>query len=154
MPTQINHVAGDQWCAQDTGYAGNVQARTSNLDRFAAESVNAAHAVSSSSVCSPARASSLTSQYPLTHGIFVNDVCLQNGATSIAQAFKAGGYDTAYIGKRHIDGHGRSNYIPPERRQGFEYWKVLECKHNYNQSYYYAGDSDENIEWDTYDAQA
>ena len=152
MPTQINHVAGDQWRVQDTGYAGNVQVRTSNLDRFFAESVNATHAVSGSSVCSPARAPSLTGQYPLTHGIFVNDVCLQNGATSIAQVFKAGGYDTAYIGKRHIDGHGRSNYIPPERRQGFEYWKVLECKHNYNQSYYYAGDSDENIEWDTYDA--
>ena len=91
MPTQINHVAGDQWRAQDTGYAGNVQVRTSNLDRFFAESVNATHAVSGSSVCSPARAPSLTGQYPLTHGIFVNDVCLQNGATSIAQAFKAGG---------------------------------------------------------------
>ena len=154
MPTQINHVAGDQWCAQDTGYAGNLQVRTSNLYRFAAESVNATHVVSGSSVRSPARASSLTGQYPLTHGIFVNDVCLQNGATSLAQAFKAGGYDTAYIGKWHIEGYGRPNYMPPERRQGFEYWKVLEYKHNYNQSYYYAGDSDEKLEWDTYDAQA
>ena len=125
-----------------------------DLDRFAAENVNATHAGSGSSVCSPPGASSLTGQYPLTHGIFVNDVCLQNGATSIAQAFKAGGYDTAYIGKRHIDGHGRSNYIPHGCRQGFEYWKVLGCKHSYNQSYYYAGDSDEKLEWDNYDAQA
>ena len=101
------------------------------IDRFVAENVNVTHVVSGSSVCSPAGASSLTGQYPLTHGIFVNDVCLQNGATSIAQAFKAGVYNTAYIGKRNIDGHGRSNYIPPECRQGFEYWKMLECKHNY-----------------------
>jgi arylsulfatase A-like enzyme len=147
-------VFGDQWRAQDTGYAGNAQVQTPHLDRFAAESVNATHAVSGCSVCSPARASLLTGQYPLTHGIFVNDVCLQNSATSLAQAFKAGGYDTAYIGKWHIDGHGRSNYIPPDRRRGFEYWKVLECTHNYNQSYYYAGDSDEKLEWETYDAQA
>ncbi|HIG53718.1 MAG TPA: DUF229 domain-containing protein [Candidatus Latescibacteria bacterium] len=147
-------VFGDQWRAQDTGYAGNPQVRTPHLDRFAADSVNATHAVSGCSVCSPARASLLTGQYPLTHGIFVNDVCLQNGATSMAQAFKEGGYDTAYIGKWHIDGHGRSNYIPPERRQGFEYWKVLECTHSYNESYYYAGDSDEKLEWETYDAEA
>ncbi|MBT7419285.1 MAG: sulfatase [Gemmatimonadetes bacterium] len=147
-------VFGDQWRAQDTGYAGNPQVRTPNLDRFAAQSVNATHAVSGCSVCSPARASLLTGQYPLTHGIFVNDVCLQNGATSMAQAFKAGGYDTAYIGKWHIDGHGRTNYIPPERRQGFEYWKVLECTHSYNESYYYAGDSDEKLAWENYDAEA
>ena len=147
-------VFGDQWRAQDTGYAGNAQVQTPHIDRFAAESVNATHAVSGCSVCSPARASLLTGQYPLTHGIFVNDVCLQNGATSMGQAFKAGGYDTAYIGKWHIDGHGRSNYIPPERRQGFDYWKVLECTHNYNESYYYAGDSDEKLKWESYDAQA
>ena len=71
-------VFGDQWRAQDTGYAGNAQVQTPHLDRFAAESVNATHAVSGCSVCSPARASLLTGQYPLTHGIFVNDVCLQN----------------------------------------------------------------------------
>ena len=29
VPTQINHVAGDQWRVQDTGYAGNLQVRTS-----------------------------------------------------------------------------------------------------------------------------
>ena len=81
-------------------------------------------------------------------------MCLGDEATSIAQAFAAGGYDTAYIGKWHVDGHGRSNYIPPERRQGFEYWKVLECTHDYNNSFYYAGDSDEKLQWEGYDAIA
>ena len=30
-------VFGDQWRAQDTGYAGNAQVQTPHLDRFAAE---------------------------------------------------------------------------------------------------------------------
>jgi len=96
----------------------------------------------------------LTGQQPLTHGVFVNDVYLHPRATSIAQAFSAAGYDTAYIGKWHVDGHGRSNYIPPERQLGFDHWKVLECTHDYNKSPYYEGDSDEKRYWEGYDAIA
>ena len=147
-------VFGDQWRAQATGYAGNPTVRTPNLDRLAQESVNFTHAVAGCPVCSPYRASMLTGQYPLRHGVFVNDVYLQPKAPSIAHAFADNGYDTAYIGKWHVDGHGRSNYIPPERRQGFEYWKVLECTHSYNQSAYYAGDSEKKLTWEGYDAIA
>ena len=50
---------------------------------------------------------------------------------SLGKAFAAEGYDTAYIGKWHVDGHGRDAPIPPERRQGFQFWKVLECTHDY-----------------------
>ena len=148
----IVFVFGDQWRAQATGYAGNPTVKTPHLDRFATESINLTQAVSGYPVCSPARASLLTGQFPLTHGVFVNDVHLDNSAVSIAQAFKQGGYQTSYIGKWHVDGHGRSNYIPPERRQGFADWKVLECTHNYNQSAYYSGNSDQKLFWDGYDA--
>ena len=147
-------VFGDQWRAQATGYAGNPTVQTPNLDRLAQECVNFNSAVAGCPVCSPYRASLLTGQYPLTHGVFVNDVYLAPNAPSIAQAFAANGYDTAYIGKWHVDGHGRSNYIPPERRLGFDYWKVLECTHSYNESAYYAGDSDEKQTWEGYDAIA
>jgi len=147
-------VFGDQWRQQATGYAGNPNVKTPNLDALARESVNFTHAVAGCPVCSPYRASLLTGQRPLTHGVFVNDVYLQPRATSIAQAFSAAGYDTAYIGKWHVDGHGRSNYIPPERRMGFDYWKVLECTHDYNKSAYYEGDSDEKRHWEDYDAIA
>jgi arylsulfatase A-like enzyme len=145
---------GDQWRQQATGYAGDPNVRTPHLDRLATESVNFTHAISGWPVCSPYRASLLTGQRPLTHGVFVNDVCLGTRATSIAQAFAGAGYDTAYIGKWHLDGHGRSRYIPPERRQGFAYWKVLECTHDYNDSAYYAGDSEEMRRWGGYDAIA
>jgi arylsulfatase A-like enzyme len=147
-------VFGDQWRQQATGYAGDPNVKTPNLDALARESVNFTHALSGCPVCSPYRASMLTGQRPLTHGVFVNDVYLQPRATSIAQAFSSAGYDTAYIGKWHVDGHGRSNYIPPERRPGFDYWKVLECTHDYNHSPYYAGTSDEKRFWNGYDAIA
>lgn len=157
MGTQTPNVVfvfGDQWRAQATGYAGNPSVQTPNLDRFSQSSVNFRQAVAGCPVCSPYRASLLTGQFPLTHGVFVNDVYLQHRSPSLADAFAGSGYDTAYIGKWHVDGHGRSNYIPPERRQGFGYWKVLECTHNYNESAYYAGDSDEKLIWEGYDAIA
>ena len=150
----IVFVFGDQWRQQAVGYAGDPNVQTPNLDSLARESINFTHALSGCPVCSPYRASLLTGQRPLTHGVFVNDVYLQPRATSIAEAFSAAGYDTAYIGKWHVDGHGRSNYIPPERRLGFDYWKVLECTHDYNSSPYYEGDSDEKLYWDGYDAIA
>ena len=145
---------GDQWRRQATGYAGDPNVKTPHLDALAEESINFTYAIAGCPVCSPYRASLLTGQYPLTHGVFVNDVCLQPNGTSIAEAFCAAGYDTAYIGKWHVDGHGRSSYIPSERRQGFDYWKVLECTHDYNHSPYYTGNSGEKLYWKGYDAIA
>jgi arylsulfatase A-like enzyme len=146
-------VFADQWRAQAAGYAGNVDVRTPNLDRLAAESVNFVSAVSGCPVCSPYRASLLTGQYPLTHGVFLNDVLLPNKAVTIAEVYKAAGYATGYIGKWHLDGNRRSAFIPRERRQGFDFWKVLGCTHNYNNSPYY-GDDNVKLKWDGYDAIA
>jgi len=147
-------VFSDQHRAEACGYAGNPDVKTPNMDHLAGESISFTHAVSGMPVCCPYRASLMTGQYPHHHGVFVNDVCLSDRAVSIAQAFHDGGYDTAYIGKWHLDGHGRSSYIPVERRQGFEYWKVLECTHDYNQSFYYEQEADEKKKWEGYDAFA
>ena len=146
-------IFGDQWRAQATGYAGDPNVQTPNLDRFATESLNFTHAVSNCPVCSPWRATLMTGQYPLTHGVFVNDVPISSDPVYLADVFKDAGYETAYIGKWHIDGYGRSAYIPPERRKGFDYWKVRECTHDYNDSFYYA-DGPEKLWWEGYDAIA
>ncbi|HNS20744.1 MAG TPA: sulfatase [Sedimentisphaerales bacterium] len=146
-------VFADQWRAQATGYAGDPNAQTPNVDRLAERSVNFANAVSCCPVCSPYRASLLTGQYPLTHGVFLNDVPLRNEAVSLAEVYRQAGYDTAYIGKWHLDGNRRSAFIPRERRQGFDFWKVLGCTHAYNNSFYY-GDEDVRLKWEGYDAIA
>ncbi len=128
----------DQWRAEAFGYAGNPDVKTPHLDQLQREGVHLVNAVSGLPVCCPTRASLLTGQRPLTHGVFLNDVPLDPEAVTIGKVLRAAGYDTGYIGKWHVDGHGRSNFIPRERRQGFEYWKVLECTHDYNHSAYYA----------------
>ncbi|MBI9016082.1 MAG: sulfatase [Phycisphaerae bacterium] len=152
----IIFIFADQWRAQACGYAGdpNLAGKTPHLDKLAGESVNLSNAVSTCPVCTPYRASLLTGQYPLSHGLFLNDAPLAQNALSIAEVYKAEGYDTAYVGKWHIDGHGRGSYIPKERRQGFEYWKVLECTHDYNNSWYYADEDQTKRRWQGYDAIA
>ena len=146
-------VIADQWRYEAFGYAGNLDVKTPNLDRLQRQSVHFTHAVSGMPVCSPMRASFHTGQRPLTHGVFLNDVPLNPDAASLGKSLRAAGYDTGYIGKWHVNGDGRSNSIPPERRQGFDYWKVLECTHDYSNSFYYAGGS-EKLKWEGYDAIA
>jgi arylsulfatase A-like enzyme len=146
-------VLADEWRAQDLGFNGNKDVLTPNLDRLAGEAVNFTNTISTCPVCCPYRGTLLTGQYPLTTGVFVNDVQLNPEAQSLGKIFKSAGYQTAYIGKWHLDGHGRNSFIPVERRQGFDYWKALECTHDYNKSYYW-GIDDKKAKWEGYDAYA
>ena len=150
----VVYILTDQWRAKATGYNGDPNALTPNIDRLAAESLNFANAIATSPVCTPARAALLTGRYPTTTGMFMNDVPLSPDEESMGKSFKEAGYETAYIGKWHVDGHGRASYIPPERRQGFDYWKVLECTHDYQSSEYYDGDDPRIRTWPGYDAFA
>jgi len=147
------YVFADQWRAQATGYAGNKDVKTPNLDKLTGQSVNFSNAVSGCPVCSPYRASLMTGRYPLTHGVFLNDLLLNNDAVSLAQAYNRAGYETGYIGKWHLNGNRRGAFIPRERRQGFKFWKVLDCTHNYNNSFYYADDN-VKLKWEGYDSIA
>ncbi|MFT5368585.1 MAG: arylsulfatase A-like enzyme [Candidatus Latescibacterota bacterium] len=150
----VVYILTDQWRAKATGYNGDPNAITPHIDKLASESINFANAIGTSPVCTPARAALLTGRFPTTTGVFMNDVSLSPDENSIGKAFKSGGYDTAYIGKWHVDGHGRASYIPPERRQGFDYWKVLECTHDYQNSQYYDNNDPEIKTWPGYDAFA
>jgi arylsulfatase A-like enzyme len=152
--TNIVFILADQWRAKATGYAGDPNVKTPNLDKLAASCVNLRNAVSVCPVCTPYRASLLTGRFPTSTGMFLNDLHLPDEEVCLAEIFKSAGYDTAYIGKWHLDGHGRSAFIPRERRQGWDYWKVAECDHNYQHSHYYEGDSDERKIWEGYDAYA
>jgi arylsulfatase A-like enzyme len=153
-------ILADEWRAQATGYNGDPNVRTPVLDRLAGESVNFQNAVSGTPVCCPYRASLLTGQYPLTNGVFINDVELKPKGITWGEAFARAGYRTGYIGKWHVYGspdgqYGRRlAYIPPEKRFGFEYWKACECTHEYNHSLYYQGDDPTPRYWPGYDALA
>ena len=148
----IVFVLSDQWRAQATGYNSdsNLIGKTPNLDKMAAEGVNFRNAVSVTPVCTPYRAALLTGKFPTTTGMIFNDLHLPEQHVTMAELFKEAGYQTGYIGKWHLDGMGRSAYTPPERRQGFDYWKALECSHQYTDLLYYEGNSSEKKRWDGY----
>jgi arylsulfatase A-like enzyme len=150
----VIYLFADQWRASATGYSGDPNVKTPNLDRLAKESINFETAVSVCPVCTPYRAALITGRYPTTTGMFLNDIYLSDSELCMGEIYKSAGYETAYVGKWHLDGHGRSSYIPPERRQGFDYWKVGECDHNYPKSHYYTGNSSEKKYWEGYDAFA
>jgi len=155
----IIYILADQWRAQDIGYAGNPEVITPNLDKLAQQSVVFTNAVSGCPVCSPHRASLLTGQYPLTHGVFYNDKPLKNEALTIAEVLKEEGYQTGYIGKWHVNGHtkgetyreSRNAPVTEDRRQGFDFWKVNECTHNYVDGFYYDEQNKKHF-WEGYDA--
>jgi arylsulfatase A-like enzyme len=148
----IVYVLADQWRAQATGYSGdpNLIGKTPNLDQMAAQGVNFKNAISVTPVCTPYRAALLTGQYPTTTGMIFNDLHLPDESVTMAELFKDSGYKTGYIGKWHLDGMGRFEYTPPERRQGFDYWKALECSHDYNNLIYYEGGDSEKKTWEGY----
>jgi arylsulfatase A-like enzyme len=150
----IVYILTDQWRGSALGYAGNPDVKTPYLDAFAKESINFRNAVSVTPVCTPHRAALLTGKFPTTTGMFLNDLYLPSEELCMAEIFKAEGYNTAYWGKWHLDGHGRTNNVVPERRQGFDYWKANECSHNYNKMPYYDNNNPEMQIWKGYSPYA
>lgn len=156
----VVYILVDQWRAQAFGFNGDPNAHTPHIDALAAESVNFRNAVSGFPVCSPYRASLLTGQYAVRHGLVVNDVPLQPNGPTLGETFQKAGYQTGYIGKWHVYGSPdgkfgrRLAFVPKQSRFGFDYWKACECTHDYNRSLYFEGDDTTTRYWDGYDAVA
>jgi arylsulfatase A-like enzyme len=150
-------VFADEWRAQAAGHAGDPNCDTPAIDAFAGESVDVSLAVSGCPVCCPYRASLMTGQYPLTHGVFINDVELDPGCRSLAQVFGAGGWRTAYVGKWHLYGSPDGRYgrrsapVPRSHQLGFDDWWGFECTHDYWQSPWYHNDDPARHLWEGYD---
>ncbi len=134
----IVFVFADQLRGSSLGHVGQEPVITPNLDRFAGQGMRMTRAVSNCPLCCPMRASMITGQHPLSHGVIGNDIRLPEDGPSIARALNEAGYRTAYIGKWHLDGTDRSGFTPPgPRRQGFGHWAAYNCNHLYYEAYYY-----------------
>jgi len=124
----------------DIGCYGSDYYETPNIDRLAREGVKFTDAYAGSCVCSPSRVSIMTGKYPhrlhITHAIPIDgskrlnqaqkgttrlldaDYCknLPLEEVTIAEALKAGGYRTGFIGKWHCCWDEK--YFP--EHQGFD----------------------------------
>ncbi len=144
----------DQWRTSALGFHGNDIVQTPNLDSFEKQAINFKNTVSVLPVCTPYRASLMTGRYPSSTGMFINDLYLPSEELCMAEIFNKADYNTAYLGKWHLDGHGRSNNVAPERRQGWEFWKGSECDHNYHKEHYFANNDTAKKYWDGYSTHA
>lgn len=119
-------VFADQLRAQSLGCYGDKQAITPNIDRLASQGARFTNAISTYPICSPFRAMLMTGRRPMSNGVVYNDLPIWDGQTCIADAFKAYGYETGYIGKWHLAGGVPDDL--PGRRLGFDYWSPPEGK--------------------------
>lgn len=137
------------------GYAGHPNLKTPNIDRIANEGVNFRNAFSTTSLCSPSRASLLSGLYAHRHGVTNNFTEFPSALDSFPKALQRVGYTTAYVGKYHM---GENNDEP---RPGFDYFvthkgqgKYYDNEFNFNgqrrelvKGYYTTAVTDIALEW-------
>lgn len=115
----------------DLGCYGSSNYKTPNLDKFASTALRFTDAYAGGSVCSPTRAAILTGKSPARLKItdWIPGYRSQKGMllgpkihnelphkeVTIAEALKAKGYKTAFVGKWHLGGEG---FFP--ENQGFD----------------------------------
>lgn len=152
------YIFADQWRAHGIGAAGEDPVATPNMDRFAAESMSCTNAISTYPLCSPHRAALLTGKYPLSCGMWTNCkigldevLMLKPQEITISDVLHDAGYETAYIGKWHLDGSEKNfydepvsgavnwdAYTPPgERRHHFDYWISYGAMDNHLNPHYW-----------------
>lgn len=96
-------ITTDQQRYDAYGCNGGAVARTPVTDQLAADGIRYERAYCTNAVCSPARSTMLTGQYPRTHGVVANGIPLPEDAPSVAQTLNDAGYRTALIGKVHFE---------------------------------------------------
>jgi uncharacterized sulfatase len=87
------------------GAYGHPDLRTPNIDRLAEDGIKFERAYTTCPLCTPAWAGIFTGIYGHTAGAWTNNLALGKNIVTMGQRFRDGGYDTAYIGKWHLDGH-------------------------------------------------
>lgn len=105
----------DQHRADHLGCYGNPVVRTPNIDSIAATGVRFNRFHVATPVCMPNRASIMTGRMPSIHRSRSNGIPLSLDATTFSQLLLEHGYDTALIGKCHLQNmEDRPPLVEPE----------------------------------------
>jgi arylsulfatase A-like enzyme len=111
----------------DLGSYGHPVIKTPNLDALAKEGLSFTSHYAPSALCSPSRAGLLTGRNPYRTGIRswipeASGIFLRDEEITLAEVLKDVGYDTAHIGKWHLNSDLGSNTEPQPTDQGFDYF--------------------------------
>lgn len=116
----ILFVTVDQQRYDALGVTGHPFAHTPVVDALARRGLLYRRAHVQSVVCMPSRATMLTGQHPLTHGVVANGIPLDDDSPNVARLLRAAGYHTALLGKAHFDPHLDLLLRFPENRRAAE----------------------------------
>ena len=104
------------WQALSAYGEGRRLVRTPNLDRLAREGMLFKRCLVPNSICGPSRATVLTGKYSHRHGFYNNETVPFDGSqTTFPKLLRAAGYQTAVIGKWHLESDPT----------GFDHWEIL-----------------------------
>mgnify|MGYP001450653466 FL=1 len=111
----------------DLGSYGHPVIKTPHLDDLADKGIRFTQYYSASALCSPSRAAMLTGRHPYRTGIQSwipadSGVYLRDREITLAELLKAKNYQTALIGKWHLNSDLGSESEPQPTDQGFDYF--------------------------------
>ena len=93
----------DQMRGQALSIMGDPNVQTPNIDRMSRDGTHFRNAISGYPLCCPARSCWMTGQYA-HRAIPGHEYALNPDIPTVADAFNAAGYHTAWLGKWHLDG--------------------------------------------------
>ncbi|MSQ72124.1 MAG: sulfatase [Betaproteobacteria bacterium] len=111
MTTQPNFlfIITDQQRADHLGCYGNPVLRTPHIDTIAARGVRFERFFVANPICMPNRATIMTGRMPTLHGVRHNGIPLSHDQTTFVERLRAEGYQTALIGKSHLQNFTRDD---------------------------------------------
>jgi len=111
----------DQQRYDHLGCNGHPVLKTPHIDEIAAEGVSYDRFYVASPVCMPNRASLMTCRMPSSHGVRSLGIPLDHRNVTFVELMAAAGYDTALIGKSHLQNVSDfpTQYKKPVHRDGF-----------------------------------
>src|SRR5689334_16340724 len=111
----ILYIMSDDHAAHAISAYGSKINHTPQIDRIAAGGVRLTNCFCTNSICTPSRAAILTGQYSHKNGVYTLNDRLDPQRNNVAKELKNAGYQTAMIGKWHLESDP----------SGFDYWNIL-----------------------------
>lgn len=122
-PLNIVYIMTDDHTQQMISCYGSQIATTPNIDRLAAEGVRFTQSFVANSISGPSRACMLTGKHSHKNGKINNEDLFDGSQTTMPKELQKVGYQTAIIGKWHLE----------SRPTGFDHWDILHGQGEYFQ---------------------